>query len=197
MHCHNMTTSYSRLLIHQYSIVPSPLPPPPHPPLPLLQDDFRKSGAIYLLANTIVFATTKASQSGGVDLMWRNTSSLAEQLLLQVIWKNTASLYPLPKKLAKQHRRRISQSRTEQSQTPLSLHRCNSRFRPCCDRTTLRTVDHTCSVSFCIATLSEFRAFLCYLNPEIDNWLPNSIPTIRTWTLRTFEAQKHRIKHDV
>ena len=48
-----------------------------------------------------------------------------------------------------------------------------------------------------MATLPEFRALLCYLNPEIDNWLPNSIPTIRTWALRTFEAQKHRIKREV
>jgi hypothetical protein len=48
-----------------------------------------------------------------------------------------------------------------------------------------------------MATLLEFRALLCYLNPEIDNWLRNSIPTIRTWTLRTFEAQKHRIKCEV
>jgi RimJ/RimL family protein N-acetyltransferase len=55
----------------------------------------------------------------------------------------------------------------------------------------------TCSVSFRMATLPEFRALLCYLNPEIDNWLPHSIPTIRTWTLRTFEAQKHRIKREV
>jgi hypothetical protein len=55
----------------------------------------------------------------------------------------------------------------------------------------------TCSISFRIATLSEFRALLCYLNPEINNWLPNSIPTIRTWTLRTYEAQKHQIKRKV
>lgn len=54
----------------------------------------------------------------------------------------------------------------------------------------------TCSVSFCMATLSEFRALLCYLNPEINNWLPNSISTIRTWTLRSYEAQKHRIKRE-
>jgi hypothetical protein len=55
----------------------------------------------------------------------------------------------------------------------------------------------TCSVSFRMATLSEFRALLCYLNLEIDNWLPNSIPTIRTWTLRTCKTQKHRIKREV
>jgi hypothetical protein len=55
----------------------------------------------------------------------------------------------------------------------------------------------TCGVSFRMATLSEFRALLHYLNPEIDNWLPNSIPTIRTWTLRAFVAQKERIKREV
>jgi hypothetical protein len=55
----------------------------------------------------------------------------------------------------------------------------------------------TCSVSFRMATLPEFRALLGYLNPEIDNWLPNSISTIRTWTLRTYEAQKHQIKHEI
>ena len=55
----------------------------------------------------------------------------------------------------------------------------------------------TCGVSFRMATLSEFRALLNYLNPEIDNWLPNSIPTIRTCTLRTYEAQKQQIKREV
>jgi flavin-binding protein dodecin len=55
----------------------------------------------------------------------------------------------------------------------------------------------TCGVSFRMATLLEFRALLYYLNPEIDNWLPNSIPTIRTWTLRTYEAQKQQIKREV
>ncbi|KFZ01277.1 hypothetical protein V500_00826 [Pseudogymnoascus sp. VKM F-4518 (FW-2643)] len=55
----------------------------------------------------------------------------------------------------------------------------------------------TCGVSFCMATLLEFRALLYYLNPEIDNWLPNSIPTIQTWTLRTYEAQKQQIKREV
>jgi hypothetical protein len=55
----------------------------------------------------------------------------------------------------------------------------------------------TCSVSFRMATLSEFRSFLCYLNPEIDNWLPRSIATIRTWTLRSYETQKQRVKREV
>jgi len=55
----------------------------------------------------------------------------------------------------------------------------------------------TCGVSFRMATLVEFRALLYYLNPEIDNWLPNSIPTIRTWTLRTYEAHKQQIKHKI
>ncbi|KAK9327378.1 hypothetical protein V1520DRAFT_349012 [Lipomyces starkeyi] len=35
-----------------------------------------------------------------------------------------------------------------------------------------------------MVTLPEFRALLHYLNTDIDNWLPNSIPTIRTWKLR-------------
>ena len=48
-----------------------------------------------------------------------------------------------------------------------------------------------------MATRIEFRALLYYLNPEIDNWLPNSIPTIRTWTLRIYEAQKLQIKHEI
>ena len=55
----------------------------------------------------------------------------------------------------------------------------------------------TYGVSFRIATLSEFRALLYYPNPEIDNWLPNSIPTIQTWILHTYEAQKQQIKHEV
>jgi hypothetical protein len=48
-----------------------------------------------------------------------------------------------------------------------------------------------------MATRLEFRSLLHYLNREIDNWLPNSIPTIQTWTLRTYKAQKQRIRHEV
>jgi len=48
-----------------------------------------------------------------------------------------------------------------------------------------------------MATREEFRTLLYYLNPEIDNWLPNSIPTIQTWTLRTYEAQKGQIKREI
>ncbi|KID81519.1 transposase-like protein [Metarhizium guizhouense ARSEF 977] len=55
----------------------------------------------------------------------------------------------------------------------------------------------TCSVSFRMATLSEFRTLLCYLNPEIDNWLPSSPSTIRSWTLRTYETQKFRVKREI
>lgn len=44
----------------------------------------------------------------------------------------------------------------------------------------------TCSVPFRMAALSEFRALLCYLNPEIDNWLPSSTPTISTWDVAGF-----------
>jgi hypothetical protein len=55
----------------------------------------------------------------------------------------------------------------------------------------------TCSVSFRMATLAEFRALLHYLNPEIDNWLPNSGPTIRVWTMRTYVAQQERVKREV
>ncbi|KAK9329339.1 fatty acid synthase [Lipomyces starkeyi] len=55
----------------------------------------------------------------------------------------------------------------------------------------------TCGVSLRMVTLPEFRALLHYLNPEIDNWLPNSITTIRTWTLRTYEAQKQQIKSEI
>lgn len=92
-----MTTSYSRLLTCQHLIVRNPLSLPP--PLPLPKDDFQKSGTIHLLANTTLFATTTASQSGNADTVWKNISSLAEQLLLRVIWKNTALVYPPPKKL--------------------------------------------------------------------------------------------------
>jgi hypothetical protein len=48
-----------------------------------------------------------------------------------------------------------------------------------------------------MATLAEFRALLHYLNPEMDNWLPNSSPTIRAWTMRTYVAQQERVKREV
>ena len=55
----------------------------------------------------------------------------------------------------------------------------------------------TCSVSFRMAKQAEFRALLCFLNPAIENWLPNSPSTIRTWTLRAYETQKQRVKREV
>ena len=48
-----------------------------------------------------------------------------------------------------------------------------------------------------MVTLSEFRALLHYLNPEIDNWLLNSSPIIRAWTMRTYIAQQERVKREV
>jgi len=55
----------------------------------------------------------------------------------------------------------------------------------------------TCSVSFRMAKQAEFRALLCFLNPAIDNWLPNSPSTIRSWTLRIYETQKLRVKREI
>lgn len=48
-----------------------------------------------------------------------------------------------------------------------------------------------------MAKQAEFRALLCFLNPEIDNWLPNSPSTIRSWTLRTYKTQKLQVKRKV
>ncbi|OWT42294.1 BED zinc finger domain-containing protein [Pochonia chlamydosporia 170] len=50
--------------------------------------------------------------------------------------------------------------------------------------------------SFRMAKQAEFRALLCFLNPAIDNWLPNSPSTIRSCTLRTYETQKLRVKRE-
>lgn len=55
----------------------------------------------------------------------------------------------------------------------------------------------TCSVSFRMVKQAEFRALLCFLNPAIDNWLPNSPSTIRSWILRTYETQKLRVKREI
>lgn len=54
-----------------------------------------------------------------------------------------------------------------------------------------------CSVPFRMVSREEFRAFLHYLNPEVDVWLPDSHTSIQAWTLRTYENERLRIQQKV
>ncbi|OLL26463.1 putative AC transposase [Neolecta irregularis DAH-3] len=51
-----------------------------------------------------------------------------------------------------------------------------------------------CSLPFRIVECPEFRAFLYYLNVDIDTWLPGSHNTIKRWVIRQYKSQKERIK---
>lgn len=54
-----------------------------------------------------------------------------------------------------------------------------------------------CGVAFRMVSREEFRSFLQYLNPEIENWLPTSATTIQLWTVRTYESEKLQIQQKV
>lgn len=47
-----------------------------------------------------------------------------------------------------------------------------------------------CSVAFRMVEVSEFGTLLLYLNPQINNWLPESHATIQGWTIRTYESRR-------
>ena len=54
-----------------------------------------------------------------------------------------------------------------------------------------------CSVPFRLVECPEFRAFLVYLNADIDSWLPDTHATIRKWVMRQYQAQKEKIKQGI
>jgi hypothetical protein len=47
-----------------------------------------------------------------------------------------------------------------------------------------------CNEPLRLVECPEFRAFLYYLNQEVDNWLPQSHNTVREWVLRQFKIKK-------
>jgi len=47
-----------------------------------------------------------------------------------------------------------------------------------------------CSLTFRLVCLDPFRAFLHYLNPDIDVWLPTSPTTVSSWVIRQFQDRK-------
>jgi hypothetical protein len=51
-----------------------------------------------------------------------------------------------------------------------------------------------CNMPLRLVECPEFRAFLSYLNEDIDRWLPTSHNTVRTWVLRQFQIEKDKIK---
>ena len=48
-----------------------------------------------------------------------------------------------------------------------------------------------------MASREEFRTFLQYLNPKVNNWLLHSTTTIQLWTIRTYDTEKLRIQQIV
>ena len=50
------------------------------------------------------------------------------------------------------------------------------------------------SLPFCLVGCPEFRAFLLYLNDDIDTWLPGTHETVKKWIMRQFDAEKAKVK---
>jgi hypothetical protein len=51
-----------------------------------------------------------------------------------------------------------------------------------------------CNLPLRLVECPEFRAFLHYLNEDIDRWLPTLHNTIRGWVLRQFKIEKDKIR---
>jgi hypothetical protein len=51
-----------------------------------------------------------------------------------------------------------------------------------------------CNIPLRLVECPEFRAFLHYLNEDIDRWLPAAHKTVRGWVLRQFMAEKEKVK---
>jgi hypothetical protein len=54
-----------------------------------------------------------------------------------------------------------------------------------------------CSLPFRLVECSEFRAFVAYLNSDIDTWLPDTHETIKKWIMRQYEGQKEKVKQRI
>jgi hypothetical protein len=51
-----------------------------------------------------------------------------------------------------------------------------------------------CNIPLRLVECQEFRAFLTYLNSDVDRWLPSTHKTVRGWVMRQFEIEKEKIK---
>ena len=52
----------------------------------------------------------------------------------------------------------------------------------------------SCSLPFRLVECHEFRAFLTFLNKEVDVWLPASHVHVKTWLMRQFKDLKGKAK---
>jgi len=51
-----------------------------------------------------------------------------------------------------------------------------------------------CNIRLRLVECSEFRAFVSYLNKDVDRWLNTSHNTIHGWVMRQFKVEKERVK---
>ncbi len=54
-----------------------------------------------------------------------------------------------------------------------------------------------CGIAFRMVEIEEFRDLIQYLNKEVNNHLPKAHATIQSWTIRTYRAEKVRIRQKV
>ncbi|OWT42315.1 transposase-like protein [Pochonia chlamydosporia 170] len=47
------------------------------------------------------------------------------------------------------------------------------------------------------STRTKFRALLCYVNADIDTWLPDTHQTVKKWIMRQYEDQKEKVKQRI
>jgi hypothetical protein len=55
----------------------------------------------------------------------------------------------------------------------------------------------SCNMPLRLVESQEFRAFLSYLNNDVNRWLNVKHDTIRTWVLRQFEIEKEKVKNQL
>jgi hypothetical protein len=51
-----------------------------------------------------------------------------------------------------------------------------------------------CGISFQMVSILEFRTLLYYLNPDANQWLPNSHTIIHSWLIRTYKDEKIQVQ---
>src|SRR3984957_14060774 len=54
-----------------------------------------------------------------------------------------------------------------------------------------------CSLPFRLIECPEFRAFLAFLNNDIDTWLPDTHETIKKWIMRQYKSHKEKVKQRI
>lgn len=95
----------------------------------------------------------------------------------------------------------LEQARVSAAENPRKRRRLNDQCGDSIDPDQLEVLYvrflTACSLPFRLVECPEFRAFLAYLNDDIDTWLPDTHETIKKWIMRQYGSHKEKVKQRI